>query len=202
MNIKISTTNSKLGLIPSISLPPITTCRINCPCGKDCYAMKGNYRFQNVQESMEQNLSFCQRSREGYFGEIIDYINNGVVIFKYFRWHAAGDIIDEEYFKGMINVALKSQHTSFLAFTKKYELVNDWMTKDRPPKNLNIIFSAWGDDFVFQTPFNLPVAYIKFKDADKNTRIPNTAIKCSGDCTNCLQCWNIKCGQSVVFNKH
>ena len=40
------------------------------------------------------------------------------------------------------------------------------------------------------------VPFVKYK------KIPESAVECSGDCTNCLQCWNIASGESVVFNKH
>lgn len=34
MQVKISTNNSKLGIIPSIDLPPILTCRADAPYQK------------------------------------------------------------------------------------------------------------------------------------------------------------------------
>ena len=37
MKVTISQSNTKLGMIPTISLPPIITCRKNAPCAKDCY---------------------------------------------------------------------------------------------------------------------------------------------------------------------
>ena len=38
-NIKISPGNSKMGAIPSVSLPAIKTCR-DCKCKEKCYAAK------------------------------------------------------------------------------------------------------------------------------------------------------------------
>ena len=203
LSVKISTTNSKLGLIPSVNLPPIITCRKNCPCADVCYALKGRYRFQNVKERHLHNYDAYLENPDEYFSAIKKCINNGLISYSYFRWHAAGDIVDERYFDGMVSVAKELPLTSFLAFTKKFELVNNYIkTKGTIPSNLRIVFSAWGDSFQIENPYNLPVAYVRFKDEKLNTGIPCTASECSGDCTTCLQCWNIKDGESVVFNKH
>lgn len=202
MPVKISTSNSKLGLIPSVNLPPITTCRPCCPCAHDCYATKGRFRFQNVKNNLLNNYRIYLTNPKVYFSEIKHAINNGMVSYSYFRWHASGDFVDKEYFDGVIKVATELPLTSFLAFTKKFEIVNQYIQNGGTiPKNLHIVFSAWGDDFKVENPYSFPVAYVRFKGKE-NKSIPNTATECSGDCTNCLQCWKIKTGESVVFNKH
>ena len=40
--VSISKGNNKMGAIPSVSLPPITTCKHCESCAKDCYAAKTN----------------------------------------------------------------------------------------------------------------------------------------------------------------
>lgn len=202
MSVKISTTNSKLGLIPSVNLPPIITCRPKCPCANECYATKGNYRFRNVKEILQNNLSEYLRNPNSYFSDIANFIDNGFVSYSYFRWHASGDIVDKKYFDGIIKVAENLPHASFLAFTKRFEIVNEYIHSGGAiPDNLHIVFSAWGDDFKIENPYSFPVAYVRFKNKE-NKSIPKSAVECSGNCTKCLQCWNIKSGESVVFNKH
>jgi len=202
MSVKISTTNSKLGLIPSINLPPVVTCRDNCPCAKDCYATKGRFRFQNVKSNLQNNLDEYKKNRADYFAQIKRFINNGMISYSYFRWHASGDIVDNNYFLSMVQIAKDLPNTSFLAFTKKFEIINEYINQNGTlPGNLHIVFSAWGDDFQISNPHNFPVAHVRFNDC-ANNNIPENALECSGDCTNCLQCWNIKHGESVVFNKH
>lgn len=203
MKVKISTTNSKLGLIPSVNLPPILSCRDKCPCANDCYARKGRYRFKNVQESLLNNFKLYKNNPEQYFDEIYHSINTGIIVYSYFRWHAAGDIVDEKYFDGMVGLATELHSTSFLAFTKKFEIVNSYLDSGKCiPENLHIVFSAWGKNFKVDNPYSFPVAYVRFKDQKLNSDIPVNAMECSGDCTNCLLCWHISKGQSVVFNKH
>lgn len=203
MSVKISKTNSKLGLIPSVNLIPVVTCRKNCPCVKDCYALKGRYRFPNVKSNHEYNYQRYLSNPDGYFKDIELEINNGLVSYSYFRWHAAGDIVDERYFDGMVKVAIDLPNTSFLAFTKKFEIVNKYLRSGGIiPENLHIVFSAWGDSFKIKNPYRFPVAYVRFSDDSQNKTIPKEAVECSGNCTKCLQCWKIKKGESVVFNKH
>ena len=203
LSVKISTTNSKLGLIPSVNLPPLVTCRENCPCADTCYALKGRYRFRNVKERHLHNYNAYLENPKEYFSAIKKEINNGLISYSYFRWHASGDIVDEQYFSGMVEVAKSLPRTSFLAFTKKFELVNSYIESGGTiPENFHIVFSAWGDNFRIENPYQFPVAYVRFPDENLNKSIPCTASECSGDCTTCLQCWNIKSGESVVFNKH
>ena len=201
MSVKISTTNSKLGLIPSVNLQPVLSCRKDCPCAKDCYATKGRYRFQNVKKSLADNLRCYKENPDGYFKEIYKALS-GIISYRYFRWHAAGDIVDREYFLGMVAMATQLPNTSFLAFTKKFEIVNEYIANGGIiPTNLHIVFSAWGDEFKVDNPYLFPVAHVRFKNSD-NKNIPSNAVECSGDCSNCLQCWLIGSGESVVFNKH
>ena len=113
-----------------------------------------------------------------------------------------GDIIDEYYLENMIKIAKKCKGTKFLAFTKKFELVNEYLNSHILPNNLKIVFSAWDKTFKVENPHNLPVAYVNFKKEENNPKIPELSIPCSGKCYECLACWTLKKGQSVVFNQH
>lgn len=204
MKITISQSNTKLGMIPTISLPPIITCRTNAPCAKEgCYGTRGNYCYKNIKKSMEQNLLIYKTNENDYFKQVKDYLDQDIITYKYFRWHSVGDIPDSEYFENMIKLAKELPQTKFLAFTKQFEIVNE-VRKDYEhfPKNLQIVFSAWGDELDVPNPFNFPIAYVRFKDKTKNTKIPGIAKECNGDCSKCLKCWNIQQGDAVVFNKH
>lgn len=203
MAIKISTHNSKLGVIPSVNLPSIITCREGCPCAKDCYATKGRFRFKNVQDCLMQNYLEYVAHPVTYFDEIEREIRGGVMSYNFFRWHSSGDIVDRRYFDGMIRVAKDLTNTKFLAFTKQFEIVNSYIKEGNEiPENLKIVFSAWGNELRVDNPYHLPIAYVRFGDGSKDKHIPAAAKECSGNCTRCLGCWEIKPGESVVFNKH
>ena len=194
--VSIGNNNSKLGMaIPSINLPAIKTCRENAPCKKYCYACKGNFNFPSVKTSVNNNYNAFIDNSELYFSEIIVR----TALCRFVRWHSSGDIINMDYLIGMCKVARKNKGTKYLAFTKKYELVNEYLASGKKiPKNLSIVFSNW-DDFKCDNPFNLPTAYVRFNE---NTDIPENAIHCNNKCSECQICWNMKPNQSVVFDKH
>lgn len=192
----IGNNNSKLGQsIPNINLPAGLTCRENAPCKKGCYACKGNFQFPSVKASILNNYNAFNFNSELYFNDIAER----TVLNKFVRWHSSGDIINIDYFAGMCKVARKNKGTYYLAFTKKFEIVNSYIASGHKiPKNLTIVFSNWGD-FKCENPYNLPVSYVRF---DKDTVIPQNAVQCNGSCSTCQYCWKMKSGQIVVFDKH
>ena len=196
--VSIGNRNTKLGMsIPNINLPACTTCRPDAPCFKECYARKGNFTFANVKKALEGNYSaFCSNPTL-YFDEIRVRTN----LNRYVRWHSSGDIPNSKYLEGMCRVARKNKGTNYLCFTKKFELVNDYISSGhRIPKNLSIVFSNW-KNWQCENPYNLPTAWVEFPK-EENTEIPETAVKCSGKCAECQYCWHMKNGQSVYFPKH
>ena len=203
MCVHISKTNSKLGVIPSVNMPPIVTCRDDCPCATSCYATKGRFRFPNVVRTLRDNYEEYISNPSKYFRDVQNAINNGMISYSYFRWHASGDIIDTPYFHGMIEIAHRLPNTSFLAFTKKFEIINQYISDGGViPDNLHIVFSAWGASLEVPNPYSMPVAHVRFSDENENTAIPEDAEECLGNCQECLRCWNIRSGQSVVFVLH
>lgn len=203
MSIKISITNAKMGdKIPSLNLPT-TVCRADAPCKKGCYAKKGNWLFPNVQNSLNNNLQEYLKDHKNFFNQVINFINNDDVVYKFFRWFSSGDIVDYNFFKGMVQVAKTCKQTNFLCFTKKFSIVNQWLNEGHKiPKNLTIVFSGWNKGFEVENPYNLPVTYVWFKDESQNANISEYAIPCTGSCRNCKACWNLKKGQQVYFKQH
>lgn len=200
--VKITLTNSKLGIIPQVNLP-IISCRNDAPCKKGCYANKGTYLYSSVQKNLNNNLKALQNDFDLFFNDIINYVNNSDIIFKYFRWHSCGDIPNYKYLLGVIKVAEKCKNTKFLCYTKKFNLVNMYLALGKKlPKNLSIVFSGWDKNFIVDNPYNLPTTYVDFKDKTRNVEIPNKAFECQGSCKTCKMCWNLKSGQSVVFHQH
>lgn len=202
MKVTISKAVGKLGeCIPSISLPPVETCREDAPCREKCYACKGRYRFPAVKNSLTENLEAYKENPDFYFGEIDRTLT--MIPYRFFRYHVAGDIPDAEYFVRMCRLARKHKTTNFLCFTKKYDLVNAYIQKHTIPKNLRVVFSRWGS-FPAENPNRFPEAYIKFKN--DWVEIPENAIECPGYCGECVlsgkNCWNLEKGESVYFHQH
>lgn len=199
--MRITNGNSKLSAsIPSINLPAGITCRKDAPCCKGCYAKKGTFLYKGVQQCYMENLEHFKRDAKDYFDSIIRNLTNGLVIYRYVRWHSSGDIVDYNYLDGMCRVAEACKEINFLCFTKQYEMINKWVLfGDKIPKNLHIVFSGWDENWHFDNPYNFPVAWVRFK-GDK--RDFSNAKQCTGKCYECMECWKLKKGESVVFDKH
>jgi len=202
-HVHVSRGVSKLGhAIPSVNLPPGPTCRPDAPCFKLCYARKGRFSFQHNKDLTQRNLDLWTTDPVRFERECVCAAYPS----RFFRWHSSGDIPDANYLKMMVRVAEDCPNTSFLCFTKKYELVDDFIREqgvEAVPRNLKLVYSAW-DNFVPRNPNNLPMAYIDLKG--KDCPIPDDARVCTGYCGDCVlsrySCWDLNPGESVVFKQH
>lgn len=202
---KVSMGNSKIGLCLNANLPVVITCRENAPCASSgCYAKKGCYNFKSVRNLYHNNLMSYMTDPDMYFQRIDDALNGGSVIFKYFRWHSSGDIVDSKYLDGMCELAKKNAVTTFLCYTKKYELVLEYAKGHEIPSNLTIIFSMWRDCGLEFRNSGFPIAYVKFANDEDgfNAMIPENAFMCPGACEKCHYCWHMKSEHNVYFNEH
>lgn len=204
--VHINKGNEKLGFIPSVSMPAGLTCRHDCNCAKGCYAKKGNFRFDNVSKAVQENYQEYKRDSQNFFNEINNFLHNGEITYNYFRWSVSGDLVDYKYLLGIIDIANKNKYTKFLVFTKKFDLVNLYLTlKNKLPKNIVIVFSHWDNEFKnkVDNPYNLPLAFVDFKNKHKNVEHSKYAFVCPGSCKDCgHHCWRMKQGQQVIFHQH
>lgn len=198
-HISISGGNMKMGKIPSVSLPSILTCR-QCDCQKKCYAAKIERLRPSVRKAYGTNLHVLKTEPNTYWREV----EAAVMMSRFFRFHVSGDIPDMSYLIRMVGVAARQTHCQILCFTKKFELVNEFLDSGAViPANLHLIFSGW-TGLKMQNPHNLPEAHVKFKDGTTTARLD--AIPCSGNCADCAVtdggCWSLQSGQQIVFKEH
>lgn len=202
-HVCISKSNIKLGMIPSVSLPPIVTCSPNaCKfCGKKCYARKMCKLRPSVKESYENNLDILLNDKEKFWREV----GGSMALTTYFRFFVSGDIYDKDFLENMVLCAKKNKHCNILCFTKKYSLVNEYLEHHRLPKNLKIVFSAW-KGLEMPNPYKLPTAEVMYKDGTSTAEEGKKYIYCSGNCSECISenrnCWNLKKGEGVIFAEH
>lgn len=197
--LKISEGNSKMGGIKSISLPSVVTC-IQCACNEKCYSRKLERLRPNVRNAYESNLRLLRENPDVFWREV----EAAVMMNRFFRFHVGGDIPDDDYFFRMVGVAARNPHCEILCFTKKYDIVNDFLRIHHElPKNLHIVFSAW-IGLEMSNPFLLPEAHVKYRDG--TTTALDSAIQCQGNCTECATtnggCWTLQPGQQIIFDEH
>lgn len=196
--ITISRGNSKLGAIPSVSLPACTTCNPSAPCFKKCYARRMTARRANVRDAYAKNLEIYNDDPRDYFEQIA----NTTITTRFFRYHVSGDIPGAEYFGYMITTAQLRPHCTFLAFTKQFNIVNAFLNDGGEiPQNLKIIFSNWGK-WKCENPYKLPQCEIIFRGEQP---APDWKI-CGGNCTDCacrgVGCWELKNGETIAIYEH
>lgn len=187
-----------MGAIPSVSLPAITTCAKDLPCSQKCYAARICKFRKNVRLSYENNLKILKHSPDTYWYDV-EY---EVTKTDYFRFHVSGDIVDQDYFVHMIDIARRHSDTQILAFTKKYDIVNSVLDNLKEfPSNLHIVFSAW-PGIKMNNPHQLPVAEVIFRGQSPQ----NDWKICEGNCFDCASrnsgCWNIEKGETIAFSEH
>ena len=195
--VSISKGNSKMGFIPSVSLPPVITCAHGCACAKKCYAAKLCRIYGTVRKAYARNLDILKNDMDDYFTQV----KAAAIVTKYFRFHVSGDIPDMNYLDRMVKLAQDLPGTTFLAFTKQYNFVNYFLQYAAIPDNLKIIFSEW-PGMPMKNPHNLPVAHVIFKGQE-----PADDWKtCGGNCSECacrgVGCWELKNGEHIAFYEH
>lgn len=196
--ISISPGNSKMGAIPSVSLPPVITCPKGAPCAAKCYAAKLCRIYPTVKAAYQRNLDLLNENWDAYWQQL----RGAACTSRYFRYHVSGDIPNASYFKEMVITAKQLPGTHFLAFTKRYDIVNRYISVFGDlPQNLHVIFSEWGD-LTPPNPHNLPTAAVIFKGES-----PREDWKiCGGNCAECacrgVGCWELQKGETIALYEH
>lgn len=123
---------------------------------------------------------------------------------RFFRFHVSGDIPDNVYLAHMVEIAERNKHCEILCFTKKYDIVNEFLEfGGKLPSNLHMVFSAWVG-LKMDNPFLLPEAHVRYRDG--STTASEAAVQCGGNCTECAVtdggCWTLGEGEQVIFDEH
>lgn len=204
--ISVNNGNHKTGIGCLTMSMPVLTCRPDAPCRNNgiCYCMRGHQAYPNVCGAYHRNWRLWTENPDKFEEQL-----NAILTFSgvgMFRYNDAGEIPDSRFLAMMCRVAEKHPEVIFLAYTKKYEMINNFLDNGNEiPKNLTIRFSAWDKSWNVPNPYNLPMAYVDFKKNENNPDIPNNTFICPGNgkttCSACKVCWrkNVK---SVVFKQH
>lgn len=201
LHVSISSGNSKMGAVPSVSLPPIKTCSpMACKfCGKNCYVRRYIGRRKTVREAYERNLKILTENPDQFWREV----EGAIKLTTHFRFGVSGDIPNEDYFRHMVDIAHRNSHCEILCFTKQYEICNEYLNSHELPKNLHLTFSAWRG-LEMNNPHNLPEAHVFYRNGE--TTAKDGAKYCSGNCALCSidnsNCWSLGKGEQIIFKEH
>lgn len=204
--LHVSEGNSKIGRIPSVSLPPLVTCVENPPCARLCYARKAyeGYSRNMTGPAWRDNLAYYTSDPDGYFDVIVANLRRRKLPAdrRYFRWHVGGEIVDRRYYEGILRVAVALPDWQFLAYSRHYWAWSepDDFTSGMMPQNLRVLRSLWiGEwDRSDVSPWKAPW----FKVLDKDQPVPADGVLCPGSCVTCKRCWHIECGSGTYIYLH
>ena len=209
-DMHISESNDKLGDMHSIATQPIACCPgATDDCVLSCYWLGCMERYEACAANTTDNAIISIFDRGRFFAEISDHLQPNVHprIYKdakrrIFRWHAGGDIQDQNYLDRMIDLANNNPTWLFYGYTK-----SDRLDFSRRPRNLRIIQSCWqGKDVV-----DLGLDGYSWYQNGTETRIPADSFECPCDegCVKCQRCahlgqeWNGEVvPRNVVFPSH
>lgn len=201
--ISMNNNNSKTGKACLNLAFPLCTCREDAPCKVGCYAAKGCQQMAVVQGAYYRNLRLYYEDPDNFFEQIYSKIKFSGL--PKVRWFDSGDIADKEFFERMIELCKRTPDVKHMAFTKKYEIVNEYISKHGElPENFNVLFSAWDKLWEVPNPHGLGIAYVDFNEKRLNPKWPSNAFVCPGrdsTCSACGVCFSKKV-KAVVFHQH
>ena len=155
-----------------------------------CYALKGRYRFKNVQDALNRRLKALEDPR---------WVEAMVVLIKdhkFFRWHDSGDIQSEKHLLNIFEVCKQTPATAHWLPTREARFLS-LMDPAVVPANLKIVLS---DHMVDQAK---PASWWPFTSGVTTdaAQITCPAPKQNNECKSCRACWdtNVK---RVVYGKH
>ena len=161
----------------------------------NCYALKGRYMFNNVQDALERRFNAWSSNREKWVDAMIYIMHNKkhIVDTKVFRWFDSGDIQGKDMLNDMNTVAWASPNIRFWLPTKEYKLVKDYNIDVAP--NLVIRVSAPNVDKGFtDVKGNFKHISTVYKKDTLHMAMGHVcpASKQGNECGSCRACWNDK----------
>jgi len=152
-----------------------------------CYALKGRYRFNNVQSALRRRAASLMHP---------DWIDAMVALIsghEYFRWHDSGDIQSVEHLKRIFEVCKRTPDTKHWMPTREARFLR-LMDPDIIPSNLIIRMSSHMID-------QGPVTFWPWTSTVSSVTKTCPAQDQGNKCMDCRACWDRKVA-NVTYPKH
>ena len=152
-----------------------------------CYALKGRYRFNNVQKALERRRAAIADPR---------WVNAMVALIsghEYFRWHDSGDIQSPEHLIKIFEVCKATSGTQHWMPTREAQFLK-FLDPDIIPPNLIIRMSS---HMINQGP----VTFWPWTSTVSTEAFTCPASKQGNKCRSCRACWDRKIS-NVTYPKH
>lgn len=161
-----------------------------------CYALKGRYRFSNVQKALERRF---KKLKNKYWADAIIFIINKRGD-KYFRWFDSGDLQSTKHLDDICKIATACPNCKFWLPTREYNFVREYIESGNIiPDNLCIRLS----NMMINGPApvdlaqGLGVNISSVKQVGYNCPSSNQG----NQCLDCRKCWNTEVFE-ISYKKH
>jgi hypothetical protein len=194
----------------SVGLPAIVACITGAKLAQvpgsvctDCYAMKGNYRFNNVKAPRDANLTETRKAlktakgRNAWVSHMVQLIKGTSMM--YFRWHDSGDILSADHLSMICDVAEQTPDVKHWLPTREYKFVQTVAFDRGIPANLNVRLSAHMVGRTLEPTGGFTTSSV---EAGTGWQCPATHNPAhAGKCLDCRACWDRGVG-NVDYSKH
>ena len=162
---------------------------LNSTCS-GCYALKGRYRFKNVQAALNRRLEKLHDPR---------WIESMVTLIKdqpWFRWHDSGDVQSVQHLKNIFEVCKRTPGTRHWLPTREARFLR-LMDPDVVPKNLKIVLSDHMNDQ------EKPPTWWPYTSGvtTSHDQVTCPASSQGNKCLDCRKCWD-RGTKRVIYGKH
>ena len=161
--------------------------KVNGSVCAGCYALKGRYRFNNVQSALRRRAASIMHP---------DWIDAMVALIsghEYFRWHDSGDIQSVEHLKRIFEVCKRTPDTKHWMPTREARFLR-LMDPDIIPSNLIIRMSSHMID-------QGPVTFWPWTSTVSTKSKTCPASDQGNKCMDCRACWD-RSVSNVTYPKH
>jgi hypothetical protein len=164
----------------------------------ECYALKGMYRFGNVQKALEKRYQSLADKR---------WVNSMALLIAnqskdFFRWHDSGDIESVAHLKKIVDICKLTPDTKHWLPTREYKLVEDYINQyGKLPSNLVVRLSAHKVNFPAPEKLAKRLGVQTSSVTTSKNDFTCKAPKQNNECKACRLCWNSKVA-NVSYLKH
>ena len=152
-----------------------------------CYALKGRYRFNNVQQALQRRATSIKHP------DWVDAMVSLIMGHKYFRWHDSGDIQSVEHLKKIFEVCKRTPSTKHWMPTREARFLK-LMDPDIIPSNLIIRMSSHMID-------QGPVKFWPWTSTVSTEGKTCPAQDQGNKCMDCRACWD-RAVPNITYPKH
>ena len=152
-----------------------------------CYALKGRYRFKNVQQALQRRATSIKHP------DWVDAMVSLIMGHKYFRWHDSGDIQSVEHLKKIFEVCKRTPSTKHWMPTREARFLK-LLDPDIIPPNLIIRMSSHMID-------QGPVTFWPWTSTVSSSTKTCPALDQGNSCRDCRACWD-RSVPNIVYPKH